>query len=404
MNDSTLAAFSEGTRSWIIAAIRSRTSDLACSGWVGIAGSPLRLPGGSVALVERPPPLVGALRNTQDGRSPRAGVGNLGFCGNPGRRLRPRGTTAASQACQGDRLDCCRSGWYGRCRGDTTSRFHGGARDALDVQLAGTIFLDLVFSGLTGQPRLGTEIRTAGLGSSPGGVANLAVALARLDLRVGLAAAFSTDLYGGYLWRTLGEQEGVDLSASRRVVGWATPVTVSLAYERERSMITYEEPPPLPVGQLLSSSLRARAFFTHVDDGQMPWLGRVRKAGTTVFADVGWDTGERVTETAIPIEALDPTGAGDVFGAAIVVGTLEGWPLAERLRFANLCAGMSCRFFGGSLAAPCWNEVASWCRELEADPDVPAHTRRGYRFLQPYYDRHVRSVKCRRPRPTIIAG
>src|SRR6266699_220316 len=91
MNDSTLAAFSEGTRSWIIAAIRSRTSDLACSGWVGIAGSPLRLPGGSVALVERPPPLVGALRNTQDGRSPRAGVGNLGFCGNPGRRLRPRG-------------------------------------------------------------------------------------------------------------------------------------------------------------------------------------------------------------------------------------------------------------------------------------------------------------------------
>jgi sugar/nucleoside kinase (ribokinase family) len=325
-----------------------------------------------------------------------------------------------------------------------------------------------VFSGLTGQPRLGTEIRTAGLGSSPGGVANLAVALARLDLRVGLAAAFSTDLYGGYLWRTLGEQEGVDLSASRRVVGWATPVTVSLAYERERSMITYEEPPPLPVGQLLSSSRRARSFFTHVDDGQMPWLGRVREAGTTVFADVGWDTserwsagvldnlaavdvflpnaveamaytrtqdpeaalevlarlvptaivkcgrdgalacslatGERVHEPAIPIEALDPTGAGDVFGAAIVAGTLEGWPLAERLRFANLCAGLSCRFFGGSLAAPCWNEVASWCRELEADPDVPAHTKRGYRFLQPYYDRHVRSVKCRRPRPTIIAG
>jgi sugar/nucleoside kinase (ribokinase family) len=354
------------------------------------------------------------------------------------------------------------------CRGDTTSGLCGGARDALDVQLAGTIFLDLVFSGLTGRPRLGTEIRTASLGSSPGGVANLAVALARLDLRVGLAAAFATDLYGSYLWRTLGEQEGVDLSASRQVAGWATPVTVSLAYERERSMITYEEPPPLPVGPLLSSSGRARSFFTHVDHGKVPWLRRVRQAGTTVFADVGWDpserwspgvldslaavdvflpnaveamaytrtpdpeaalevlarlvpvavvkcgrdgalacslaTGERVREPAIAIEALDPTGAGDVFDAGIVFGTLEGWPLAERVRFANLCAGLSCRFSGGSLAAPCWNEVASWCRELEADPGAPAEAKRRYRFLRPYYDQHVRSVKCRRPRPTIIAG
>lgn len=115
-------------------------------------------------------------------------------------------------------------------------------------------------------------------------------------------------------------------------------------------------------------------------------------------------TGERVSEPAIPVEALDPTGAGDVFGAGIVLGTLEDWPLAERVRFASLCAGLSCRFSGGSLAAPCWNEVASWCRELEADPNVSAEAKRGYDFLRPYYDRHVRSVKCRRPRPTIVVG
>ncbi len=353
-------------------------------------------------------------------------------------------------------------------RGETTSGLCDGAQDTLDVQLAGTVFFDLVFSGLTGKPRLGTEIRTEGLGSSPGGVANLAVALARLDLRVGLAAAFSTDLYGSYLWRTLGEQEGVDLSASRRLGGWATPVTVSLAYERERSMITYEEPPPVPVEALPESSRRTRSLFTHLDHGRVPWLPRVRQAGATVFADVGWDaserwsagtlenlatvdvfmpnaieamaytrttdpeaalqalaelvpvavvkcgrdgalacsraTGERVREPAIAVEALDPTGAGDVFSAGIVLGTLEGWPLAERVRFANLCAGLSCRFYGGSLAAPCWNEVASWCRELEADPAVPVETRRRYEFLRPYYARHVRSVKCRRPNPTISPG
>src|SRR6266511_4212672 len=46
MNDSTLAARSAATRSWIMSAIRSMTSDFACSGWVGIGGSPLRLPRG----------------------------------------------------------------------------------------------------------------------------------------------------------------------------------------------------------------------------------------------------------------------------------------------------------------------------------------------------------------------
>jgi sugar/nucleoside kinase (ribokinase family) len=332
--------------------------------------------------------------------------------------------------------------------------------DTLDVRLAGTVFMDLVFSGLAAGPRLGTEIRTEGLGSSPGGVANLAVALARLDLRVGLVAAFAADLYGSYLWRTLGEQEGVDLSGSRRLDGWATPLTVSLAYERERSMITYEEPPPVAIDELLAPGTRARSFFTYVEDRRMGWLPAIRGAGATVFADVGWDpserwstgvldnlavvdvfmpnaveamaytrtatpaaalevlaelvpvavvtcgrdgalacsraTGELVDEPGIAVEALDPTGAGDVFGAGLVVGTLEGWPLAERVRFANLCAGLSCRFYGGSLSAPCWNEIASWCRELD-----DSTLRRRYQFLWPYFERHVRSVKCRRPLPTI---
>ncbi len=342
------------------------------------------------------------------------------------------------------------------------------AQGVLDVRLAGTVFMDLVFSGLTARPGLGTEIHTEGLGSSPGGVANLAVALARLDLRVGLVAAFAADLYGSYLWRTLGEQEGVDLSGSRTVDGWATPLTVSLAYECERSMITYQQPSPLPIGQLLAAPGPARSFFTYVDDRRMPWLPAIRRAGATIFGDVGWDpsgrwstrvldnlamvdvfmpnaveamaytrtatpeaaleilaelvpvavvkcgrdgalacsreTGERVREPGIAIEALDPTGAGDVFGAGLTLGTLEGWPLAERVRFANLCAALSCRFYGGSLSAPCWNEIASWCRELDADPTATAALKRRYQFLDPYFERHVRSVKCHRPLPTISAS
>ena len=51
-------------------------------------------------------------------------------------------------------------------------------------------------------------------------------------------------------------------------------------------------------------------------------------------------------------------GPGDVFGAGIVVGTLAGWPLADRLAFAALCSALAVQQFGGSLAAPGWGDIA----------------------------------------------
>ena len=50
-------------------------------------------------------------------------------------------------------------------------------------------------------------------------------------------------------------------------------------------------------------------------------------------------TGEEAQVPALRVPALDPTGAGDVFGAGMVLGTLAGWPLADRLAFAALCSG-----------------------------------------------------------------
>ena len=63
---------------------------------------------------------------------------------------------------------------------------------------------------------------------------------------------------------------------------------------------------------------------------------------------------------ALRVPALDPTGAGDVFGASMVVGTLSGWPLADRLAFATLCSALAVQQFGGSLAAPGWGDIADW--------------------------------------------
>src|SRR3954451_17558299 len=96
---------------------------------------------------------------------------------------------------------------------------------ALDLFVPGVVYLDIIFTGLAELPEPGTEVWASGMGSSPGGVANLAVAASRLGLRTGLGTALNTDAYGDFCAQILSTQEGIDLSASRRVEGHS-PVTV----------------------------------------------------------------------------------------------------------------------------------------------------------------------------------
>jgi len=77
---------------------------------------------------------------------------------------------------------------------------------------------------------------------------------------------------------------------------------------------------------------------------------------------------------SLPVNAVDPTGAGDVFGAGFVLGTLRGWPLRQRLAFANLCAALSVQHIGGSLAAPGWGDIIDWLARTQAKAaDGSAH-------------------------------
>ncbi|MFF3906995.1 carbohydrate kinase family protein [Streptomyces sp. NPDC001848] len=299
-----------------------------------------------------------------------------------------------------------------------------------DVYLTGTVFLDIIFTGLDSAPVRGTESWARGMGSSPGGVANMATALARLGLRTCLAAAFGDDHYGEYCWDELKVGEGIDLSPSRKVPGWHSPVTVSMAYEGERTMVSHGHEPP-PEEPAPDCPPRARAAVASLTPGRRePWIAEAAKQGTRIFADVGWDetgawdlagladlehceaflpnaeeamrytrtdcpraaahaltehvplavvtlgaegayavdgrTGESAGVPAIAVEALDPTGAGDVFVAGFVTGTLAEWPLADRLAFAGLTAALSVQEFGGSLSAPDWSEIGAWWRKVQS--------------------------------------
>jgi sugar/nucleoside kinase (ribokinase family) len=57
------------------------------------------------------------------------------------------------------------------------------------------------------------------------------------------------------------------------------------------------------------------------------------------------------------VEALDTTGAGDVFRAGFIYGYLKGFALDEILRFANAAAALSCTRLGAMASVPSVQEV-----------------------------------------------
>jgi sugar/nucleoside kinase (ribokinase family) len=321
---------------------------------------------------------------------------------------------------------------------------------AFDVLLSGTVFLDIIFTGLPKPPAAGTEVWAEGLGSCPGGIANLAVALRRLQLSTALAAAFGEDAYGDFCWEVLAEQEGVDLSYCRRFYGWHSPVTVSMAMDRDRSMVTHGHRAPVSGDELLREPPLTRACFVHIQPEEEQWVRKAKQRGALLFADIGWDrteswaptllhrldgydvflpndveamrytrsdtpeaaaqalaefvpvvvvtrgnrgavaidsgTGEVVDVPGVNVAPLDSTGAGDVFGAGFVLGTLAGWPLEHRVRFANVCAALSVQHFGGSLSAPGWGDIAAWWRTVSKRDDLDM---RCYGFLDDLLPGHA---------------
>ena len=342
---------------------------------------------------------------------------------------------------------------------DPLSGQRGAEEPEFDVFLSGTVFLDIIFTGLKAMPAAGTEVRADGMGSCPGGIANLAIASSRLGLRTSLAAAFGDDDYADFCWRTLAEQERVDLGRSRRFDDWHSPVTVSMAVDRDRSMVTHGHESPMNATEMIGRPPRCRAVIVDLNlaeplgvPDEPTWADLARQDGALIFADLGWDpsgawpaevldqlqcchafmpnadeamaytrtetanealyaladrvplavvtnsadgalaidnsTGEEAHVPALRVPALDPTGAGDVFGAGMVVGTLSGWPLTDRLAFATLCSALAVQQFGGSLAAPGWGDIADWWHTIRDHSSNGGHSSyhasllRRYGFLE----------------------
>ncbi|WP_417387204.1 carbohydrate kinase family protein [Gimesia sp.] len=60
---------------------------------------------------------------------------------------------------------------------------------------------------------------------------------------------------------------------------------------------------------------------------------------------------------ALPVQAIDTTGAGDVFSGALLHGILEDWPAERILKFACVTASLKCARLGNREALPTLAEI-----------------------------------------------
>lgn len=64
-----------------------------------------------------------------------------------------------------------------------------------------------------------------------------------------------------------------------------------------------------------------------------------------------------IFQKAFPVEAVDTTGAGDVFHGAYIYGLLEGWSMPECMRFASATSALKCKKMGARKGIPGLDDI-----------------------------------------------
>jgi len=105
--------------------------------------------------------------------------------------------------------------------------------------------------------------------------------------------------------------------------------------------------------------------FTGIEDREKAFLALKGYNSGFLCATLGREgamavVGNRIVHSkGFPVDAVDTTGAGDVFHAGFIYGLIKNWDVGEILRFANAVAALKCTRMGGR-SAPAFHEVHSF--------------------------------------------
>ena len=111
------------------------------------------------------------------------------------------------------------------------------------------------------------------------------------------------------------------------------------------------------------TSSRFPTFFTGMSDPQKALAEMQRQIPGFLCATLGDEgaiafvDGKILHAKGFETNAIDTTGAGDVFHAGFIYGLLQDWEVKEILRFANAAAALKCGEVGGRKGIPTLEKI-----------------------------------------------
>lgn len=155
--------------------------------------------------------------------------------------------------------------------------------------------------------------------------------------------------------------DGRDLEASLKLARWAKKNGAIVSFDI--GSVRNDVSPLLPLVDHLVVADGFAFPFTRTSKG----TDAIRKlsrhcAGSIVVTEgikgsTGYEAGKVYRQPAFRVKAVDATGAGDSFHAGYLYGLLNGFDMAERLKFGAATAALKCRLPGARTGAPTVRQV-----------------------------------------------
>jgi len=293
--------------------------------------------------------------------------------------------------------------------------------DNYDVYLVGRYFTDLVFTRLPEMPRLSHEVYAREFHMLPGGAATPAIALTRLGLRVAWPCFFGSDAFSRQILSlVITEKIEPSFFHDLEKPALHISVAYSFADERAFLSYADPLPDP-PHEDLIRQTRPAWLYLAnlHIGEKIRRLAQAARGAGARIYMDCQAQpnrpsenelaealslvdvfspnleearmlSGEQDMEKAlmvlsglaetviiklgadgcicrqnnttyrapgISVSVVDTTGAGDNFNCGFLFGQINGFSLADSLRIANICGGLSVEGYGGASTSPTREQV-----------------------------------------------
>jgi sugar/nucleoside kinase (ribokinase family) len=166
-----------------------------------------------------------------------------------------------------------------------------------DLVVFGEFFSDMIFYRLPGRPRFGEESKTDSFLVAPGGLSTTAIAANRLGTATGIVTRVGADAGSLPTWAAI-VREKLDITACEFRKDLPTALTVCIAYNTDRMMVTHE-----PINRRLEDLLDHEAVQRKLTQARhvhlacalrrpakwLPTLRRLRERGLTISADFGWN-------------------------------------------------------------------------------------------------------------------